>query len=518
MQDLISVTFEDQTNYADTNTDDILGIPFNFYWGPVNKVIICDRNKFFQYYPEAFPLGAKALNLQEYFAYAQIKKAFASGISSVEVCRVNGNQWQYQQVNVSAEGVMTFTKSSEQFNSGVPMSFALKYPGYIPQSLVPGYSKVGMKLDIDTSGVITVDVIGYKDINGVTHQTTIESWQGSANPQALQEGKSFYLPTVLEESEFLLVQINSAVELITGTPTIEFEDFGSLNGTEPSISNADYEKVFNGVYADIEQSRATLVISPVSDESLNDAITLLAQKRMNLNAVIGYPVAQPFNEEAIETFRGKATKDKFTFFVAGREMITVFGQKMLSNCVAGWCGATAKVAKAVRLNQLASARTYGTYTGSLEKTLGFDEVLRLHEKGVISVYNSNSGPQIFGVRSMNEKQNSYFGKANVMRVLASILKNIFPIALDAIHTDAAAEPISRAGVSTAVNSVVGDYIAARNLKAASFGDAADEINTDYLTKGGKILNIRLVLYFIGLVESVSIRVIATDSSVTAEIV
>ena len=61
-------------------------------------------------------------------------------------------------------------------------------------------------------------------------------------------------------------------------------------------------------------------------------------------------------------------------------------------------------------------------------------------------------------------------------------------------------------------------IAQQNLQPDSYADASAAINTDYLTKGGTELNLILVLHFIGLVERVKIKIVATDSSVNAEIV
>ena len=140
------------------------------------------------------------------------------------------------------------------------------------------------------------------------------------------------------------------------------------------------------------------------------------------------------------------------------------------------------------------------------------------ELGINSVYTSKRGNIIWGTRTMYSKQSSYFGKTNVMRVCSAILKNIYPIAVETLHTDAASNPITRASLSTMLNSVLDTFIANQDLHADSVADCSDSINTDYLTKGGTVLNIILRLHFIGLVERVSIKIIATDTSVTAEFV
>lgn len=174
------------------------------------------------------------------------------------------------------------------------------------------------------------------------------------------------------------------------------------------------------------------------------------------------------------------------------------------------------IAKEVHLNQIPSGYVYGIYGGSLKKSLLSGKVIDLMEKGINSVFASKRGNIIWGTRTAYSRQSSYFGKINVMRVCTMLLKNIFPIAIETLHTDAASNPITRASLSTMLNSIIDTYIANQDLHADSYADCSDSINTDYLTKGGTVLNIILSLHFIGLVERVSIKIIATDTSVTAE--
>ena len=74
----------------------------------------------------------------------------------------------------------------------------------------------------------------------------------------------------------------------------------------------------------------------------------------------------------------------------------------------------------------------GSYPGVLSESLKFDDVLDLHKEGINSVYSSINGPQIFGIKSMHERQNSYYAKLNIMRVLAAILRPLKSSALSIV--------------------------------------------------------------------------------------
>lgn len=510
-QDLVSVSFTDVTNHTSTNTDDVLGIVINHHWGPVNTLNVMTASTFRQTYLDSMPIGASEIDPLTYYAYAQVLKALDLGMNYVEVYRLNpSGGWKYGQVNITSEGVISSAKSNNQFSETAAVSIALLYPGFVPQSLASGYDNIGIRVSA-TDGEMTIKVVGVKD----SEETTIETWEGTYGVNDTEDGIATYLPTVCESSSFIRVQVNEGIDTLSET----MQEFPLYSASDACVFSAsDVEAVYDEVFSDIELSSATLMISSFNDSSLDTALINLAKKRMNLNSVIGYPTASTFDATNIQNFHTSLVKDKFSFFVAGRETIDVMGFTLTSNCTGGWCGATANIASSVRINQLASARKYGSYSGTLTHTLKFDDVLTLHELGVISVYRSNSGPQIFGVRSLYSKQTSYFGKANVMRVLASILKNIFPIVLDAIHTDAAANAITRSSFGVQFQSVIDTYVSAQNLQSDSVADCGADLNTDTLTKGGTVFNLQLTLHFIGLVEEVNIAVVATDSSVTAEIV
>ena len=368
--------------------------------------------------------------------------------------------------------------------------------------------------------------------------TDLEVFEGATNPLANISGESIYLENVVN-SEFIDVKVFEGIDANSITEkTSECDVYDNNMYTQVTRDDVQQEvgtasEISDGIvdgykyFRDFETSNCTLVINPyvnntkIKYDDIDAAIATLAEYRKNVMAVIGYPVnLTDYTADAISTyFSNNAGKGyKFCIAVQGREIITLFGYRYTLNCVAGYCGKMINVAKEAHLNQIASGYIYGTYGGSLKESLLSGDVIDLMELGINSVYTSKRGNIIWGTRTMYSKQSSYFGKTNVMRVCSAILKNIYPIAIETLHTDAASNPITRASLSTMLNSVLDTFIANQDLHADSIADCSDSINTDYLTKGGTVLNIILRLHFIGLVERVSIKIIATDTSVTAEFV
>jgi hypothetical protein len=371
--------------------------------------------------------------------------------------------------------------------------------------------------------------------------TDLEVFEGSTNPLANISGESVYLEDVVN-SQFIDVKVfegidNTSFTTVTAECLVYDNDaYTEIEGDDVSASSELDAAILDGYkyFRDFETSNCTLVINPYVSadrsvyEEINGSIASLAEYRKNTLAVVGYPIdtAHKYSyNKIIEYFvtgndgvASNAKGNKFCIAVQGREIVSLFGYRFTLNCVAGYCGKMINVAKEAHLNQIASGYNYGTYGGSLKESLKSGEVIDLMESGVNSVYTSKRGNLIWGTRTMYSKQSSYFGKANVMRVCSMILKNIYPIAVETLHTDAASNPITRASVSTMLNSIIDTFIANQDLHADSYADCSDSINTDYLTKGGTVLNIILMLHFIGLVERVSIKIIATDTSVTAEFV
>lgn len=374
-------------------------------------------------------------------------------------------------------------------------------------------------------------------------ENLLETFEGATNPLANISGESIYLEDVVS-SEFIAIRVNG--DSVIGETELIAECAPYDNGASGNVA---FDKdLVDGVkdackyFRDFEVSNATLVINPFvkkdytigsgqsaqtidCQSGVDTELASLVEYRKNVMAVFGYPIDEKdsnneYSAEGIADYFANHVGKGYKFCIAlqGREIITLFGYRYTLNCVAGYCGKMINVAKEAHLNQIASGYIYGTYGGSLKESLLSGDVIDLMELGINSVYTSKRGNIIFGTRTMYSKQSSYFGKTNVMRVCSAILKNIYPIAVETLHTDAASNPITRASLSTMLNSVLGTFIENQDLYPDSVADCSDSINTDYLTKGGTVLNIILRLHFIGLVERVSIKIIATDTSVTAEFV
>jgi len=409
-----------------------------------------------------------------------------------------------------------------------------------------GYKNIAIKVDPVTSisgytgtdACIKISVLGVKSDNTTA---VLETFEGSSNPLANIDGESIYLENVVK-SQYIDVKVFNTLATFTTSVTRECIKYDNVsnNGIKLNATIAAGVKDAYKYFRDFEISSCTLVINPfvkstIDDyEDINNAIASLAEYRKNVLAVIGYPVNKTYVVEAQDATSNDSIKgyfitgnggvgsdakgNKFCIAVQGREIITLFGYRYTLNCTGGYCGKTINIAKEVHTNQVASMYIYGVYGGSLKESLLSGQVIDLMELGINSVYTSNRGNIIFGTRTMYTKQTSYFATINVMRVAAAILKNIYPICLETIHTDTAANPVSRASFSTMLNSVLSTFISKQDIMPDSKAICDDNLNTDYLTKGGRELNAILSIHFIGLTEKVNIKIIATDTSVTAEFV
>jgi hypothetical protein len=548
---LINVKYTDLTNYTEGAGNDILGVPFEHHWGPVGVLNVLSQPAFFQLYPESLPIGKSSLDPQRYYAYAQAKKCLELPNNLVEAYRVQGG-WKYAEINLlktiatpeQGQPTVYFTtaEAATQFASIANMAavISLKYPGIPPKSLLGDYDRLAIVLSVNKdTQVFNISVCGATQVQSqpatglyikegtgqtekffaVDEDAPVETFEGGTDPNQLVDGKSFFIEDVTAASEFIAVKVsteNPVPENITKT-AIHLLSICTVPASAPETQ--DWEDALQ-VFDDTLISDASLLISPVATADCDTKLLAIAASRQDLQAVVGFPVATVFNKANIDTFliNLAGIRNMFGVFVAGREMTKIFGYNIQLNCTGGWAGSTFNIARQVRTNQLASAFTYGAYNGTLTETLSFDDVCELHKKGVISVFSSVQGAMIWGTRSLHPRQMSYFGKANVMRVLSKILRRVFPECLNAVHTDAAANPITTANFQTRFTSIVNEEVAQQNLISDSYAACTGDINSDAKTKGGTIFNLVLALHFIGLVEKINIHVFATDSSVTAKIV
>lgn len=213
----------------------------------------------------------------------------------------------------------------------------------------------------------------------------------------------------------------------------------------------------------------------------------------------------------------------FTSGIVGWETYTLrttLGVKRFDlDCTAAWAGRICATAYALHnRNQLPSYKAYGSFSGSLVRTLDFDTVVAMHdEDGIGSVYSSAVGNYIFCIRDLYGAGESYFARLNVMRVTAALLSQTFDMVEDVIHTDVAANRTNRLALEGRLNTLLGNFAARQELKVESYANVGDELNSDVNTNGGRYLRIQLVCDFMSLTEKVFITVVARDGSVSADV-
>lgn len=213
----------------------------------------------------------------------------------------------------------------------------------------------------------------------------------------------------------------------------------------------------------------------------------------------------------------------FTSGIVGWETYTLrttLGVKRFDlDCTAAWAGRICATAYALHnRNQLPSYKAYGSFSGSLVRTLDFDTVVAMHdEDGIGSVYSSAVGNYIFCIRDLYGAGESYFARLNVMRVTAALLSQTFDMVEEVIHTDVAANRTNRLALEGRLNTLLGNFAARQELKVESYANVGDELNSDVNTNGGRYLRIQLVCYFMSLTEKVFITVVARDGSVSADV-
>lgn len=503
LNDLINVQFVDAVTHDIVDTSDVLGVIMPYHWGPAGKVNVFDSQSFYEAYPEA---KNGVVNVTDaYNTYYQIKSYFANGGSKVAVYRPTDTQY----------------GNPTEIITGKYLAF--KYNG------LPCISG-------DLTLVVSGPTGGNYEVKFKVGSTVVESFEGQlTDAEGTDEGESTYLPTILaNKSQYMQIVgmaptgIRTAKWIATGIvlkaeaeytgDPVAAEDL--VEGTTyykaadtPAVVNTDYG--FPGTYTPSRSEELHLDDAFATGDTIEGGATQFIEYNALVDA---YQSATFFIPIAGESW--SSSNNKFVLDIEGTEKIKCFGTYHGINCNAGVAGAYAKVAQNNNLNQVASARTYGAYIGNITSSKSFTSVLTDANIGKITVFNAPSGPQIFGVRNSyaSSKAGSYFSKANVTRVLAALLRNIKPLCLDAIHTQTAADAILRSQFETRLNNVMNTFIGNRDLQPDSIAICNASNNSDAQTLGGQILNVILKCHFIGLVEMVNIKVVATDSSVTTEIV
>lgn len=314
--------------------------------------------------------------------------------------------------------------------------------------------------------------------------------------------------------------------------------------TTPAQKRKSYFYQFIRNFANIDKTRATILVGSVAanmkeENGILHPTERIAQAIFKYNDLLANKVAEycmtrmafipcngkgsvyPYDgDNSIKSVLNNPDElPKFTNLIDGCEQTSFMGVKFVLDCCGGVAGAYATVARDVRVNQVASARTYGSYRGVLLKDPEFDDVLDNHDSGLVTVYNGAAGPEIFGVHSAAylEDPQSYYATNNVARVLTWMLRDLFPLILGAIHTDAVANRTTRAILKDSCSDIVQGYISAGNLLDDSYFDLPEVKNAEPYNKKGRLLTCVLACHFIGLVERVAFKIVATDSTVTVEL-
>jgi hypothetical protein len=522
MKQLIDVEFKDVTSYPSQPGTDVGAIVIDCPWGPAAEVVVCDFSSFLA----TFPLFS-SMRLSD--SHVTAYKAFLSGLSQCEVYRYpNYKQafiaWSAVDGASTAPTLKAYSNGS-YFVSGSDFGFALKYPGLL-EAMVgdenSGSSNWQVKVTLVTTSTI---VPGYDDIRiemqhydvTSTTWTTLEVVEGSSYIQAIVDGQNLYIGDLLRSSQYFTpVFCDDTIDTSTlSMATTTFTFSVDLSDYKTSVTASTMLSEYSNLFTDIENSSASILID-FGSTSATEANYLIAAaaKREDAVALVGYPIASSWAKADIMTsYKPTLTPSMFGAFYACREIVNLYGRNYTLNGIGTIAGRMCAVAQEECVNQLPSARTWGSFPGTLAKTFAFDDVLEMQKNGVNSVYSTTTGARIFGLRSLYTRASSYYSKFNVGRVCARILKYAYSIAMDAIHTGNTDS--KKQTVQNLLNNDLRRLIGQGNLKAESTVVCDKSNNQDIDTNGGEILIIDYTCYFVKLIERVNIRITATDTSVSA---
>lgn len=439
--------------------------------------------------------------------------------------------------------------------------FRLRYPGGFPMRVSVKPSVRGSFMGKSLFDIVVEAFSGFITNNGAEEPTftVLESLQVSFTPLEANGQSLFYADVIAQRSSYLVADAEASYAAFSAGISADLGISGEVSigvaASETSLlydfayESSDWELAYS-LLESRDTSRPTLLVNSFLPVAVGDVSALqgilvkmssLAEGRKDCNALLGFPT---FVEDSLYWAGGfdLASEQRtmvnasrwfsavgqngscmFSDGIVGWEtytLSTVCGRKSFNlDCTAAWAGRICSVAQSQHnRNQLPSYKAFGSFSGSLVRSLSFKSVVDLHDNfGIGSVYHTALGNFIFDIRSLYGATESYFARMNVMRVCAALLGASYDIVEQVIHTDAAANRDNRLKLESKLNSLIGDMQARGELRAQSYADVGDTLNTDTLTKGGRYLNIRLNCWFIGLVERVNITVVATDSSVDANI-
>lgn len=520
MRQLIDVQFQDNTSYPSQIGNDVGAIVMDCLWGPVNKVVKCD----FPTFLSNFPLMSKAALSHSYLtAY----RAFQSGLTSIEVVRRQGPA-KYVNVVWGATTLSTTaapTLVDDPFASAETKGFALKHPGLFKEMTDPLNSdfKITIEAVASEAGLDEADIkVSLSYVNSDGDTVILEEVQGSSVIGTTLDGQDYYLGTKLSASKYF-VPVNPELQPYTDLAVEAAVELDFPAVTVPAAQDAaDLVADYLVYFSDIENSVASILIDPGTTLAAEaNSLISVAAARSDLVALIGLPTTTLWEASstppysAITDYKASLTPSMFASFYAAQEIFTIEGRTYVLNGIGTIAGRYAAVASQDSVNQLPSAKTWGTFPGALSKTVSFAQVLAFHALGINSVYSTSQGPRIFGLRSLHARSSSYYSKFNVARVCARILKYGFGVAMDVIHTGNT--PARKSLTQNLLNADLNRLKAVGALRVESSVLCSEQNNQDIDTNGGEILIIDYTCYFVKLIEKVNIRITATDSSVTASV-
>lgn len=529
---LIDVEFVDNTSYAQTeSTDDIVGVVVETAWGKPDSFIVMDQVAWNSF---ANPAGGALINQ----SYATVNRLFNSGARYIEAYRPLGSN-KYLYVVVTSDGstlsvdsgASTLDSYNQKVQSAVTsanymFAFRTKYPCNIPMkvTLSEYAGRVPSELSEAELFNISVEVLGAS--------TQKESFVVSPKKVSLS-GVSYFIADVFESKSNWLsgeLEFSSMKDMPESDPFTSISPIDLQPDAVTPLTKDEYVAAYSK-FADRERSSHTILVSTFDPNAegaaeVYAAIAAADDERMDAIALTGVPKScfESTDEETIKENIKTATVEntslagyygKFVGAIAAAERIVLNNSVFYLDGTATWAGRMCAVAYEVKnRNQLPSYKAYGKCATQLVASLSFNNVVSLMEEyGISSIYSSSTGNYIFGIRSMYSMQESYFGKLNVMRVTAAVLRWLLDDVESVIHTDVTSDASQRLAFQDRCNQKLSQMIARGELKSDSYISCGNDINTDELTQGGECLNIEAYLWYKKLTERVKISIIATDTSV-----
>jgi hypothetical protein len=515
MRSNFEILFKDLTDYSKQAGLDVGGICITHPWGLDSKIGYYDIDTFLDMYPllDGVKMSDSWIN-----AY----RAFMGGLSMVEVVRIPETDTErfacvIKATDIVADRIKEVSMAEATDAVGV---ITLKYRGDLPDLYNNAYKKVSIKIAKlpvpavagDTDIQVTLMATKKKD----NTEYPIIQVVGAIAKGRTVDGMDWDIVSKLKatkyfDAEFDYEKVNAAFATITTEKVIEI--------TKESRTALTVEKVCQGYtqyFDSLEMSTASIFIDPGTTSATEASLVAkIAEERLNCCALVGYPTAAEWSEEKVKNYYDTIAGEKNTYFHCISEVFKLGGITYITNGIGFLAGAYANVANQVNVNQVPSGRSWGSLRTTLFRSFTEKEVMRMSKLGINGIYNSINGPRLWGFNTMYSRKESYFAKANVTRVTQRILRYVYEVAMDALHTGNTAN--KRTMVQNNIQADLNRLIADGALNPDSFVRCNDANNRDIDTNGKRILNIDIFCHFVSLIEKIRIKISAFDDTVNAEL-